>query len=67
MSAKGPCNTQAVLGIFYPRPFVAAEMTSVSPLPPSYNVELIAEALSYLERFHFSLQCHLYYLQTTLL
>ena len=42
-------------------------MTILSPLPSSYNVELIAEALSYLERHHFSLQCYSYHLQTTLL
>ena len=35
--------------------------------PPSYNVESIAEALSYLERHHFSFQCYSYQLQTTLL
>ena len=37
------------------------------PLPPSYNVESIAEAHSYLERQHFFLQCYSYHLQTTLL
>ena len=66
MSAKSPWNTLAVVGVFYPRPFFAAKMTVVSPLPPLYNVESIAEALSYLERHHFSLQCYLYHLQTTL-
>jgi len=67
MSAKSPWNTHTVLGIFHPRPIFAAEMTIVSPLPPSYNVESIAEVLSYLERYHFSLQCYAYHLQTTLL
>ena len=38
----------------------------MSPLPPLYNVESIAEAFSYLERHHFSLQCCLYHLQTKL-
>ena len=65
MSAKSPLNTHTVLGIFQPRPTFAAEMTIVSPLPPSYNVESIAEVLSYLERYHFSLQCCSYHLQTT--
>ena len=37
------------------------------PLPPSCNVELIAEAFSYLEKHYFSLQCYSYHLQTTLL
>ena len=45
----------------------AAKMTIVSPLPPSYNIESIAEALCYLERHHFSLQYYSYHLQTTLL
>ena len=49
MSTKSPWNTHTVLGIFHPRPITAAEMTIVSLLPPSYNVESIAEALSYLE------------------
>ena len=44
-----------MLNIFHPRPIFAAEMTIVSPLPPSYNAESIAEALSYLEKHHFSL------------
>ena len=66
MSAKSPWNTHAVVEIFYPRPFFAAKITIVSPLPPLYNVESIAEALSYLERHHFSLQCYLYPLGTTL-
>ena len=55
-----------MVGIFNPRPFFAAKIAIVSPLPPLYNVESIAEALSYLERHHFSLQCCLYHLQTTL-
>ena len=66
MSAKSPWNTHAVVGIFYPRPFFAAKITIVSPLPPLYNVESIAEALSYLERHNFLLQCYLYHLHTTL-
>ena len=66
MSAKGPWNTHAVVGIFYPCPFFAAKLTIVSPLPPLYNAESIAEALSYLERHNFLLQCYLYYLHTTL-
>ena len=66
-SAKSPWNTHTVLGIFYPCPFFMAEMTIVSPHPPLYNVEAIAEALRYLERHHFSLQCYSYHLQTTLL
>ena len=66
MSAKSPWNTHAVVGIFYPRPFFAAKLTIVSPLPPLYNVESIAEALSCLERHHFPLQCCLYHLHTTL-
>ena len=66
MSAKSPWNAHAVVGIFYPRPFSAAKITIVSPLPPLYNVESIAEALSYLERHHFPLQCYLYHLHTTL-
>ena len=49
MSAKSPWNTHTVLGIFHPRPVFAAEMTIVSPLPPSYNVESIAEASSYMK------------------
>ena len=35
MSAKSPWNTHPELGIFHPRPIFAAEMTIVSPLPPS--------------------------------
>ena len=36
-------------------------------LPPSFfAAKTIAEALSYLESHHFSLQCYLYHLQTTL-
>ena len=66
MSAKSAWNTHAVVGIFHPRPFFAAKITIMIPLPPLYNVESIAEALSYLERHHFSLQCYLYHLQTTL-
>ena len=65
MSAKNPWNTHTVLGIFHPRPIFASEMTIVSPLPPSYSVESIAEALSYFGR-HFFLQCYWYHLQTTL-
>ena len=67
MSAKSPWNTHTVLGFFHPRPIFAAEMTIVSSLPPSYNVESIDEALSYLGKHHFSLQCYSYHLQTTLL
>ena len=67
MSAKSPWNTLTVLGIFHPCPIFIAEMTIVSPLPPSYNVESIAKALSYLERHHFSLQCYSYYFQTKVL
>ena len=52
MSAKSPWNTHAVIGIFYPRPFFAATITIVSPLPPLHNVKSIAEALSSLERYH---------------
>ena len=37
MSAKSPWNTHAVVGIFYPCPFFAAEITIVSPLPPLNN------------------------------
>ena len=66
MSAKSPWDTHAVVGIFYPHPFFAAKITIVSPLPPLYNIELIAEALSYLERHHFPLQCYLYHLHATL-
>ena len=66
MSAKSLRNTHTVLAIFHPHPIFAAEMRIVNPLPPSYNVESIAEALGYLERHHFSLQCYAYYLQTTL-
>ena len=66
MSAKSPWNTHAVVGIFYYRPFFAAKITIVSPLPPLYNVESIAEALSYLERHNFPIQCYLYHLHTTL-
>ena len=62
---KRPWNTHAVAGIFYPCPFFAAKIVIASPLPPLYNVESIAEALSYLERHHFSLQCYLYHLETT--
>ena len=65
MSAKSAWNTHAVVGIFHPRPFFAAKITIVIHLPPLYNVESIAEALSYLERHHFSLQCYLYHPQTT--
>ena len=53
ISAKSPCNTHTVFGIFH-------------TLPPSYNVESIAEALSFLERHHFSIQCNSYHLQATL-
>ena len=67
MAAKSPWNTHTVLGIFHPRLILTAEMAIVSPLPPRYNVESIAEALTYLERHHFSLQCYSYHLQTTLL
>jgi len=49
MFARSPWNTDAMLGIFHPCPIFTAEMITVSPLPPSYNVELKAEALSYLE------------------
>ena len=66
MSAKSPWNTHTVVGLFYPRPFCAANITVVSPLPPLYNVESIAKALSYLERHRFSLQCYSYHLPTTL-
>ena len=66
MSAKSPWNTNAVVGIFYPRSFFAAKITIVNPLPPLYNVEWIAEALSYLEKHNFPLQCNLYHLHTTL-
>ena len=66
MSAKSPWNTHTVLGIFHPCPIFTAEMTMVSPLPSSYNVELIAEALSFMERYHFSLQSYSYHLQTAL-
>ena len=66
MSAKSPWNTHAVVGIFYLRPFFAAKSTIVSPLSPLHNVEWIAEALSYLERHNFPLQCYLYHLHTTL-
>ena len=52
---------------FLPPSFFAAKITILSPLPPSYNVESIAEALIYLERHHFPLQCYLYHLHTTLL
>ena len=45
---------------FPPPSFFAAEMTIVRPLLPSYNVESIAKALSYLERHHFSIQCYSY-------
>ena len=41
-------------------------MTILSPLPPSHNVELIAEALSFLEKYHFPLKSYSYHLQTTL-
>ena len=67
MSAKSPWNTHTVLGILHPRPIFATEMTIVSPFPLSYSVESIDEALSYLERHHFSLQCYSYHLQTTCL
>ena len=67
MSAKSPWNTHTVLGVFHPHPIFAAEITIVNPLSPSYNVESIAEDLSYLERHHFSLQCYYYHLQTALL
>ena len=50
MAAKSPWNTHTVLGIFHPRLILTAEMASVSNLPLSYNVESIAEALTYLER-----------------
>ena len=53
MSAKSPWNAQAVVGIFYPRPFFAAKIAIVSPLPPLYNVESIVEVLSYLEKTSF--------------
>ena len=53
-------------GIFHPRPVFAAKRTIVSPFPPLCNVKSIAEALSYLERHHFPLQCYLYHLHTTL-
>ena len=66
MSAKSPWNTDAVVGIFYPRPFFAAKINIVSPLSPLCNVESIAEALSYLERHNVPLQCYLYHLHTTL-
>ena len=66
MSAKSSWNTHAVVGIFYLRPFFAAKITIVSPLPPLYTVEWIAEALSYLERHNVPLQCYLYHLHTTL-
>ena len=58
--------THAVVGIFYPRPFFAAKITIVCPLPLLYNVESIAEALSYLERHNIPFQCFLYHLRTTL-
>ena len=38
----------------------------MSPLPPLYNAELMAEALSYLGRHHFPLHCYSHHLQTTL-
>ena len=50
MSAKSPWNMHAVVGIFYFRPFFAAEITIVSPLPPLYIVESIAEVLRYMAR-----------------
>ena len=59
-------DTHAVVGIFYRRPFFAAKITTVSSLPPLNNIESIAEALSYLERHNFPLQCYLYHLHTTL-
>ena len=64
---QSPWNTHTVLGIFHPRPIFAAEMTIVSSLPPSFHVKSIAEALSYLERLNFSLQCYSYPPSTTLL
>ena len=66
MSAKSPWNTHAVVGIFYPRHFFAAKITIVSPLSTLYNIEWIAEALSYLERHNFPFQCYFYHLHTTL-
>ena len=63
---SGLPKAHAVAGSFYPRPFFAAKITIVSPLPPLYNVEWIVEALSYLERHNFPLQCYLYHLHTTL-
>ena len=66
MSAKSPWNTRAVVGIFYPRPFFAAKITIVTPLPPLDNVEWIAKDLSHLERHNFPLQCYFYHLHTTL-
>ena len=66
MSAKSPCSTHAVVGIFYPLPFFDEKITIVGPLPRLYSVESIAKALSYLEKHHFSLQCYLYHFHTTL-
>ena len=61
-SLEHPCSGRN----FLPPPFFAAKIAIVSPLPPLYNVEAIAEAHSYLERHHFSLHCYLYHLETTL-
>jgi len=67
MPAKSPRDTHTVLRIFYPHPIFTAEITIVSPLPHSYNVESIAQALSYLETHYFPFQCYSHHLQTTLL
>ena len=52
---------------FPPPSYFRCRNDNCEPLPPLYNVESIAEALSYLERHHFSLHCYSYHLQTTLL
>ena len=51
---------------FQPPSYFHCKNDNSEPLPASYNVESMAEALSYLERHHFSLQCYSYHLQTTL-
>ena len=45
MSAKSPWNTHTMLRIFHHHPILAAEMKIVGPLPPSFNVRLIAKAI----------------------
>ena len=57
-----PCSGRS----FLPPSFFRCKNSNCEPPSPLYNVESIAEALSYLEKHHFPLKCYLYHLQTTL-